>query len=75
MVKELDLKLTLGMAERQQTESPPQSWGGGHRFKSRSDPKSLRVQLFLVQLAIVLVGHSSDVKQGRKTELPYFNPT
>ena len=31
MVKELDLKLTLGMAGRRQTESPPneETWGGG----------------------------------------------
>ena len=31
IVKELDLKLTLGMAERRLTESPPdeESWGGG----------------------------------------------
>ena len=30
-MKELDLKLTLGMAERRLTESPPdeESWGGG----------------------------------------------
>ena len=30
MVKELDLKLTLGMAGRRKTESPPdeESWGG-----------------------------------------------
>ena len=35
-LKELDLKLTLGMAERLQTESPPddESWGGGQWFKS-----------------------------------------
>ena len=32
IVKELDLKLTLGMAERRLTECPPdeESWGGGH---------------------------------------------
>ena len=50
MVEELDQKLTLGMAERQKTESPldEESWGGqGQWFKSQSDP-SLRVWLFLV---------------------------
>ena len=43
IVKELDLKLTLGMAGRQKTEFPPdqESRGGGQWFKSRSDPKSL----------------------------------
>ena len=36
MVKELDLKLALGMAERRKTESPPdeESWEGDQRFKS-----------------------------------------
>ena len=31
MLKEIDLKLTLGMAERRKTESPPNEelWGGG----------------------------------------------
>ena len=40
-MKKLDQKLTLGMAERQATESPPdeESWGGGQWFKSRSNPK------------------------------------
>ena len=42
IVKELDLKLTLGMAKRRLAESPPgeESWGGGQWFKSRPDPKS-----------------------------------
>ena len=42
IVKELDLKLTLGMAERRNTESPSdeESWGGCQWFKSWSDPKS-----------------------------------
>ena len=41
MVEELDLKLTLGKAERRQIESPPDkdSSGGSQRFKSWSDPK------------------------------------
>ena len=69
IVKELDLKLTLGMAERRLTESPPdeESWGGG-QFKSQSDPKSpsLGVWLFLVQSVTVQVEHSSDVKQRQK---------
>ena len=40
--KELDLKLTLALTERQYTESPPdeESWGGGQWFKSQLDPKS-----------------------------------
>ena len=70
IVKELDLKLTLGMAERRLTESPPdeESWGGGQGFKSQSDPKSpsLGVWLFLVQSVTVQVEHSSDVKQRPK---------
>ena len=70
IVKELDLKLTLGMAERQLTESPPdeESWGEGQWFKSESDPKSpsLGVWLFLVQSVTVQVEHSSDVKQRPK---------
>ena len=73
IVKELDLKLTLGVAERRKTESPPdeESWGGGQRFKSRSDPKSpsLGVWLFLVQSVTILVEHSSDVKQRPKNVL------
>ena len=42
MAKELDLNLTLGMAKMTKTESPPdeESWGGGQRFESRSDPES-----------------------------------
>ena len=37
-----DQKLTEGMAERRETESPPdeKSWGAGQRFESRADPKS-----------------------------------
>ena len=37
IVKEFDLKLTLGMAERRKTESPPdeESWGAGQWFTSR----------------------------------------
>ena len=73
IVKELDLKLTLGMAERRLTESPPdeESWGGGQEFKSQSDPKSpsLGVWLFLVQSVTVQVEHSSDVKQKPKKKL------
>ena len=70
IVKKLDLKLTLGMADRRKTESPPdeESWGGGQRFKSWSDPKSpsLGVWLFLVQSITVPVEHSLDVKQRPK---------
>ena len=42
IVKELDMELILGIAERRYTESPPdeESWGGGQRFKSQLDPKS-----------------------------------
>ena len=42
MMKEIDLKLTQGMAERRKTESPPdeKSWGGGQRFESWTDTKS-----------------------------------
>ena len=73
IVKELDLKLTLGMAERQKTESPPDEelWGGGQRFKSRSDPKSpsLGVWLFLVQSVTIPDEHSSAVKQRQKKEV------
>ena len=69
-MKELDLKLTLGMAERRKTESPPdeESWGGGQRFKSWSDPKSPShgVLLFLVQSVTIPVEHSSDVKDQKK---------
>ena len=65
IVVELDLKLTLGMAE-----SPPdeESWGGGQRIKSQSDPKSpsLVVWLFLVQSVTVQAEHSWDVKQRPK---------
>ena len=73
MAKGLDLKLILGMAGWTKTEYPPdeESWGGGQRFKSQSDPKSpsLRVWLFIVQsvtVQTVQVRHSSDVKQGPK---------
>ena len=63
MVKELDLKRTLGMAERRYTVSSPdeESWGGGQGFKSWSDPKSpsLGVWLFLVQSVTTLVGNLS----------------
>ena len=64
MVNELDLKQTLGMAERPDEES----WGGGQRFKSRPDPKSPShgVWLFLVQSVTIPVEHSSDVKQRPK---------
>ena len=72
IVKELDLKLRLGIAERRLTESPSdeESLGGGSVFKSQSDPKSpsLGVWLFLVQSVTVQVEHSSDFKQRpRKT--------
>ena len=42
MVKEIVLKLLLGMAERRKFESPPdeESEGGGQGFKARSDPMS-----------------------------------
>ena len=67
--KKLDLKLTLGMAERRLTESPPdeESWGEGQWFKSQSDRKSPSqgVWLFLVQLVAIPVEHSSDVKQKK----------
>ena len=41
MMKELDLKLTLRMAESIKTESPPdeESWEGCQQFESWSDPK------------------------------------
>ena len=61
-MKELDLKLILGMVERQYTEYLPgeESWGGGQLFKSWSNPKSpsLRVWVFLVQLVMIPVEHS-----------------
>ena len=67
IVKELDLKLTLGMAKRQKTESLPdeESWGVDQLFKSRSDPKSpsLGVWLFLVQSVTIPVEHSSNKDQ------------
>ena len=67
MMKELDVKLTLGLTKRRYTESThdEESWEGDQRFKSRSDPKStsLGICLFLVQLVTVPVEHSSDVKQ------------
>ena len=46
--------------------------GRGQRFKSRSDPKSpsLGVWLFLVQSVTVPVEHSSDVKQRPKKGIP-----
>ena len=77
IVKELDLILTLGMAERRKIESPPdeESWGGDQWFKSRSDPKSpsLGVWLFLVQSVTVQVEHSSDVKQRpKKSKIVFF---
>ena len=60
IVKELDLKLTLEMAERRSTESPPdeESWGGGQWFKSRPDPKvtlSETSRLFIDTLYIAAV--------------------
>ena len=59
-MKEFNLKLTLGMAERRLTESPTdeESWGGGQRFKSRPDPKvtlSQTSRLFIDILYIVSV--------------------
>ena len=43
MEKELDWKLTLGMAETKETESPhdEESWGGDQCVESRSDAKSI----------------------------------
>ena len=77
IVKELDLKLTPGMAERRLTESPPdvESWGGSQWFKSQSDPKSpsLGVWLFVVQSVTVQVGHSSDGKQKPKKNTHYMS--
>ena len=54
-MKELDLKLTLGMAERQLTESPPdeESWGGGQWFKSRPDPKVTLSQMSRLFIGIL----------------------
>ena len=42
MVKEFDLKLTLGIAEMRNTESSSdkESWGGGQLSESLSDSKS-----------------------------------
>ena len=61
MEKESDLKLTLGMAEREKTKCLPgeESWGRVHWFKSQSDPKSisLRVWLFLVESVTVPLLH------------------
>ena len=72
IVKDLDLKLTLGMTERRITESPTdeESWGGGQWFKSRPDPKSPShgVWLFLVQSVTIPVEHSLDVKQRQKKQ-------
>ena len=78
MVKELDLKLTLGLTERQSTAlslhlADEESWGGGQQFESWSDPKSpsLRVWLFLGQSVTVPARNSLEVKQRPKTmEIP-----
>ena len=58
IVNELDLKRTLGVAERQKTESPPddESLGGGQGFKSRPDPKSPFPRRLAVSCPI---GHST----------------
>ena len=69
-MKELDLKLTVGMAERRKAKSPPDEelGGRGQRFKSNKislRPK-VRVWLFLVQSVTEPVGHSSDVKHRPK---------
>ena len=68
-----------GMAERQQTESPPdeESWGVGQRFKSRSDPKppSLGVWLFIDILYIVAVvivrTINSRTKKKRRNQISW----
>ena len=41
MEEDIELKLTLGMADRRKSESPPdeESWGEDQQFESRSDPK------------------------------------
>ena len=73
--KELYPKLTQGMAERRKTESPPDegSWGGGQQFKSRSDPKSPSLVVWLC-LVTIPVEHSSDVKQrpNKNRTVPYL---
>ena len=70
IVKELDLKLTLGMAERRITESPPdeESWGGGEQFKSWPDPKlpSLGVWLCFVSSVTAPVTNILNVKKNTK---------
>ena len=72
MVKQLDLKLTLGMNKRRKTESHVMRnpMERGQRFKSRSDPKPPISSLtFFVQSVTVSVGHSSGVKQRIKGEI------
>ena len=73
-MKELDLKLTLGIAERQLTESPPgeEPWGGGQWFKSRLDPKSPSPRrlgyLLAVYIAAVVIVRT--INSGTKKNLP-----
>ena len=57
IVKELDLKLTLGMAERRLTESPPdeESWGGDQWIKSRPDPKVTLSQMSRLFIDILYI--------------------
>ena len=65
-VKELDLKLTLGMLRGEKLSPPDEKiCGGGHRIESQSDPKSpsFRVWQFLVQLITVPVGHCLEKDQ------------
>ena len=67
MINELDLKLTLGMAERRYTESPPDEEWSAVRIPVR--PKVVLFQSLvqlLVQSVTAPVGHSSDVKQRKK---------
>ena len=59
MANELDLKMTLGMAERRKTESPPDedSWEGrGQRFPISVRPKVSRSWSLAVTC---LIGHST----------------
>ena len=67
MVKELELKLTLGMAERRKTESPhdEESLGGVSEARLSVRPKVIvsRSPSFPCPFDIVPVGHSADVNE------------
>ena len=63
-VKDLKLKLTLGMAERRRNPPDEESWGGHGGLNLRQTQiHTLGVWLSLVQLFTAPVRHSPDVKQ------------